>query len=103
LWILGNRRFPGECAWFWSLTFSTAGRSPITFDQLSRLDIPVRGLDCKGCALGTAKAINHLDGVYFVTVDFKAGVVSTRIDPAMTNHAALVEALKKANVTVNEP
>ena len=80
--------------------FSVHPRSPTPFDQLTRLDIPVLGLDCKGCALGTYNAIGRIDGVYFATVDYKAGVVSTRIDPAKTNRAALEEALKKANVTL---
>lgn len=75
-------------------------RSPIPFEQLTRVDIPVAGLDCKGCALGTYNAIGRIDGVYFATVDYKTGVVSTRIDPAMTNRAALEEALTKANVTL---
>lgn len=31
--------------------------------------------------------------VYVATVDYQAGVVSTRIDPAMTNRAVFAEAL----------
>jgi len=80
--------------------FQIRPRSTIPFDQLTRLDIAVVGLDCKGCALATYNAIGRLDGVFYATVDYRTGVVSTRIDPAKTNREALVEALKKANVTL---
>jgi hypothetical protein len=75
-------------------------RSQIPVDQLTRLDIPVAGLDCKGCALGTANVVNRIDGVYHVMVDYRIGIVSLRVDPAKTGREALVEALTKGNVTV---
>jgi copper chaperone CopZ len=82
--------------------FQIRPRSEIPVDQLTRLDIPVAGLDCKGCALGTANVANRVEGVYHATVDYKAGVVSLRIDPAKTNRDALIDALKKGNVTVRD-
>lgn len=83
--------------------FEIRSRGDLPFDQLAHVDIAVVGLDCKGCALGTYNAIGRIDGVYVATVDYKTGVVSTRIDPAKTNRAALEEALKKANVTLKNP
>ncbi len=84
--------------------FQIHPRCEIPFDHLAKVDIPVAGLDCKGCSLGTANVINRIEGVYLVTVDYKAGVVSTRIDLAKTNREALIDALKKGNVTVrSEP
>ena len=82
--------------------FQLRPRSDIPVDQLARVDIPVAGLDCKGCALGTANVVERVDGVYRATVDYRAGLVSLRIDPAKTSRAALIDALKKGNVTVRD-
>lgn len=65
--------------------------------------IPVAGLDCKGCAYGAYRAIAMIDGVERAVVSFKEGHVIARIDPAKTNRAALVDALRKAQVDVTNP
>lgn len=65
--------------------------------------IPVAGLDCKGCAYGAYRAIAMIDGVERAVVNFREGHVTARIDPAKTNRAALVTALRKAQVDVTNP
>jgi len=42
-------------------------------DKLTRIEIPVIGLDCQACALGTYEAIYKIDGVAAATVDYKEG------------------------------
>ncbi len=75
-------------------------RSTVPVDQLKRIEIPVTGLDCKGCALGTYNVISRIDGVEQATVSYKDGKVLVLIDPARTSQGALEEALKKGNVTL---
>lgn len=65
--------------------------------------IPVAGLDCKGCAYGAYRAIAMIDGVERAVVNFREGHVTARIDPAKTSRAALVAALRKAQVDVTNP
>jgi copper chaperone CopZ len=69
-------------------------------EKLQRVEIPVLGLDCKGCSLGAYEAIFKLDGVEQATASFKLGLVTAWIDPARTNRAVLEDALKKKNVTL---
>lgn len=82
--------------------FQIRPRSEIPVDRLAKIDIPVAGLDCKGCALGTANIVNRIEGVYHATVDYRRGVVSLRIDPARTTREALIDVLRKGNVTVRD-
>lgn len=83
-----------------SKVFEVKARSTVAFEKLTRIVIPVVGLDCKGCALGTYLAIARIDGVEQATVSYQEGKLSALIDPARTNQVALVEVLKKANVEV---
>jgi len=72
-------------------------------DKLTAIEIPVAGLDCKGCSLGAYHAIYKIDGVEQATVSFKEGRVRALIDPKKTNRAALENALKKVKVDVKAP
>lgn len=65
--------------------------------------ISVAGLDCKGCAYGAYRAVAPVEGVERAVVSFKDGRVTAWIDPAKTNRAALITALKKSQVDVLEP
>lgn len=71
-------------------------------DKLTRVEIPVVGLDCKACCFGAYLSICKIDGVEQATASFKEGRVVALIDPAKTNQAALEVALKKANVQLKE-
>lgn len=78
----------------------TLGTEP---GRLREERIAVAGLDCKGCAYGAYRAIATIDGVERAVVSFKEGHVTARIDPMKTDRAALVAALKKAQVDVTNP
>ncbi|HLY11939.1 MAG TPA: heavy metal-associated domain-containing protein [Planctomycetota bacterium] len=72
-------------------------------EKLTRIDIPVLGLDCRGCELAAYEVIFKMDGVEQATCSFKAGLMTALIDPEKTSKAALEEALKKRNVTLKSP
>ena len=72
-------------------------------DQLTRIEIPVLGLDCQACALATYEAICKIDGVAAATVDYKEGRVTAFIDSSKTAQPALEDALKKREVKLKTP
>ena len=72
-------------------------------DQLTLIEIPVIGLDCKGCSFGAYNVISKIDGVEQATASLKEGRVTALIDPTKTSRAALAEELKKAGLAVKAP
>ena len=85
---------------------STFGIRPLSTtprDQLTRVEIGVLGLDCKGCALAAYEAVAKLDGVEQATASFKDGRVTALIDPKKTNRAALEAALVAKRVELKAP
>ena len=72
-------------------------------EKLTRIEIPVAGLDCRGCELSAYEVIFKIEGVEQATCSFKAGMMTALIDPEKTNKGALEEALKKRNVTLKTP
>lgn len=89
-----------------SATHYTIGVSPRTTvprAKLTMLVIPVAGCDCAACNLAATEAIDKLDGVDRVTVSFREGKLTARIDPAKATRAALEDALKRSGVTVGSP
>lgn len=70
--------------------------------QLKWIEIPVVGLDCKGCSLAAYEAIFKMEGVEQATASFKRGLVSAWIHPEQTNQAALEEALEQKKVKLNK-
>lgn len=86
-----------------SATYHTIGATPRTTTpraNLSLVTIPVIGCDCAGCNLAAAEAVERLEGVARVTVCFKEGKLTARIDPAKIKREALEAALKNAGVTL---
>lgn len=83
-----------------SSTFGIRPRCETPWEKLTAVEIAVAGLDCKGCELSAYEAVAKLEGVEQATASFKDGKVGARIDPAKTSRDALVEALKKRNVTI---
>jgi hypothetical protein len=69
-------------------------------EKLTRIEIPVLGLDCRGCELAAYEVIFKIDGVEQATCSFKAGMMTALIDPEKTSKAALEDALKKRSVTL---
>ena len=89
-----------------SVSNSTFGiRSLVTTpkDKLEIIEIPVVGLDCKGCCLAAYEAIYKIDGVEQATASFRDGFVTALINPEKTNRAALEEALKMKRVELKAP
>ena len=72
-------------------------------DKLTRIEIPVIGLDCKACALATYEAIYKIDGVAAAMVDYQGGRVTALIDSSKTTQPALEEALKMRQVQLKTP
>ncbi len=69
-------------------------------DKLMLIEIPVLGIDCKGCSLAAYEAISGIEGLAQATVSFKESRVTALIDPEKTNRAAVEEALQKKGVEV---
>jgi len=72
-------------------------------EKLKLIEIPVVGLDCKGCSYAAYEMIFKLPGVERATASFKAGKVTALIDPEQTDQLKLEEALKKGGVEIAAP
>ena len=83
-------------------TLGIAPLDPTPKDKLTRVEIPVAGLDCKACCLAAYESIYKIAGVAQAAVSFKAGRLTALIDPEKTNRAALEDALTKRNVSVTK-
>ena len=79
-------------------TFSLTARSTVPADKLTKVEIPIGVLDCKGCRYAAYSAIAKLDGVERATVSAQPSAIIAWIDAAKTKREALVEALKKVRV-----
>jgi copper chaperone CopZ len=84
-------------------TFAINPAPRVPADKLKRVEILVKGLDCKGCCLGAYEAIYKISGVEYATASFKEGRVTALIDPEKTNRNALEVALKQKGVTLKSP
>jgi hypothetical protein len=83
-----------------SHTFGIRALCTTPKEKLTRIEIPVLGLDCRACELAAYEVIFKIDGVEQATCSFKAGLLTALIDPEKTNKPALEDALKKRNVTL---
>lgn len=86
-----------------NLTHYTLGIQPLIatpVDQLTRVEIPIAGLDCQACCLAAYESIFKVDGVAQATASFKDGKLTALIDPTKTNRDDLIAALKKRLVKV---
>ena len=84
-------------------TFGIRSVCAIPKDQLKQIEIPIVGLDCKGCCLAVYETIYKIEGVEQAAVSFKDGRITARINPDRVDRAALEEALKKRGVTLGTP
>ena len=81
-------------------TFGIAKLDPTPKDKLTRVEIPVAGMDCKACCLAAYEVIYQINGVTAATASFKEGMLTALIDSSRTNREALETALKNRNVTL---
>lgn len=65
--------------------------------------IPIAGMDCKACSNTVYNIVMRVDGVDQATASFKEGHATAWFDPAKTNRAAIIAALRKSEVDVTEP
>ncbi len=72
-------------------------------DQLTWIEIPAFGLDCKACCLAAYEAIYKLDGVEQATASFRERRVTALIDPARTDRAKVEAELKRRGVELKAP
>ncbi len=85
-------------------TFNVTAPSTLPAEKLTKLEIKVGLLDCKGCRYAVYCVVGKMDGVVRATVSSQVstGTVNAWIDGSKTNIEALTEALKKANVPFPE-
>lgn len=79
-------------------TFTVTARSTVPADKLTKIEIPIGVLDCKGCRYAAYQAVAKLDGVERATVSAQPSAVIAWIDDTKTKRETLEEALKKARV-----
>ena len=79
-------------------TFSLAERSTVPADKLTKVEILIGVLDCKGCRYAAYQAVAKLDGVERAIVSATPSAVIAWIDATKTKREALEDALKKARV-----
>ena len=79
-------------------TFSLTERSTVPADKLTKVEIPIGVLDCKGCRYAAYQAVAKLEGVERATVSATPSAVIAWIDATKIKRDALEEALKKARV-----
>jgi hypothetical protein len=78
-------------------TFSVKVTPPTPGEKLTKVQISVGILDCKGCRYAAYLAVVKVAGVERATVA-KDGAVTAMVDADKTNPAALEDALKRANI-----
>ncbi len=79
-------------------TFTVTAPSMVPADKLTKVEIPIGVLDCKGCRYAAYQAVAKLDGVERALVSATPSAVIAWIDATRTKREALEDALKKARV-----
>jgi hypothetical protein len=83
-------------------TFGVRALSTIPREQLKLVEIPIFGLDCKGCSFAAYNAVSQLPGVEQATASFKEGRLTAWINPEETDQSKLEAALKQRRVPLEE-
>ena len=76
-------------------TFGITERSTVPADKLTKVEILIGVLDCKGCRYAAYQAVAKLDGVERATVSATPSAVIAWIDATKIKRDALDDALKK--------
>lgn len=82
--------------------FSLKPFGEIPHEKLERVEIRIKGLDCKACSLAVHDILARVEGVEHATASFHESLATAWIDPATTSRAALVSALQERRVTLIE-
>ena len=83
-------------------TFGVGALLTTPREKLKLVEIRVAGCHCKACDLAAYEIVAQLPGVEQATASFAAGRVTALIDPAKTDRAKLIEALKAREVDVKD-
>lgn len=59
-----------------------------------RLNIPVQGMNCEGCAQALSTALQRMEGVHDAKSDFESARVRVRIDPAQVSEQEVYEVIR---------
>ncbi len=84
-------------------TFGIKPMRTLPREKLRKVEIAVAGLDCEACSLALYEILSKVEGVELVKASFREGRVIAWIDPARTDRAKLVEALRRREVDVRSP
>jgi hypothetical protein len=79
-------------------TFTVTAPSTVPADKLTKVEIPIGVLDCKGCRFAAYSIVAKLEGVERATVSATPCAIIAWIDATKTKRETLEEALKKARV-----
>jgi cation transport ATPase len=83
-------------------TFGVRAMRATPREKLKLVEVRVAGCHCKACDLAAYEIVARMPGVEQATASFAAGRVTALIDPAKTDRAKLIEALKAREVDVKE-
>ena len=84
-------------------TFGVKPLRTTPMDQLTLVEIPIFGLDCKACCLAAYEIVYKLEGVERATASFRDGKMTALIDPKKTDRAKLEAALTAREVQITPP
>lgn len=75
--------------------YKTEGKS-----QAERLDLPILGMSCAGCASNIERSLGGLEGVNKANVNFAASKATVLFEPALVSSADIVKAVRGAGYDV---
>ena len=69
-------------------------------DDVERIDLPVTGMHCAGCAAAVEKALKAADGVEQAAVNFATGRAAVLFSPRLASPESLIRAVESAGYGV---
>lgn len=66
---------------------------------MTRIEIPVKGMHCDGCARTLSVALERLDGVHGAKVDFAGGRAKVSFDPRRVDEQRLRATIEACGYT----
>ena len=68
----------------------------------TKLALTVKGMTCGDCSQKVHDAVQTVDGVVAVAVDYQTGETKVAFDPAKTNQKAILAAIKSTGYTAKK-
>ncbi|MDA0807310.1 MAG: DUF1592 domain-containing protein [Planctomycetota bacterium] len=82
--------------------FSMNAVGAVSNDKLSRVEIAIKGLDCKACSLAVHDILVRIEGVEHATASFRDGKAVVWFDPARANVEGFKKSLTDRRVTLGK-